>query len=102
MPDQPKFPFVLSGTFFLRLEFRRQPQLEGPLTTVWSAAVVVDDSRYPSFDVIVRAEASSDQPFSFSVEVLGRFGLADGITAPERSIIPEFLNDQGLFMLWPY
>jgi preprotein translocase subunit SecB len=102
MPDQPKYPFVLQGAFFVRLEFRRQPEIEGPLKTVWSATIRVDDSSYPKFDVGILAGASSDQPFSFTVELLGRYDIEQGVTAPERTTLPEFLSEQGLFMLWPY
>jgi hypothetical protein len=102
MQEQLKYPFVLLGAFFLRLEFRRQPVLEEPLKTVWSATIRVDDSAYPQFNVVILTEASADQPFSFTVEILGKFSVGEGMAAPERSILPNFLSDQALFMLWPY
>jgi preprotein translocase subunit SecB len=102
MADSPKYPFMLVGTFFLRLEFRRKPEIAPPLTTTWTATIRVDESSYPKFDVFVTAVASDDQPFSFTIELLGRFNVDEGMEAPTQAIIPEFLSNQALYMLWPY
>ena len=102
MPDQPRFPFTLVSTAFLRLEFRRQPVVPDALKTVWSATIRVDESKYPRFGVNILAEASTDQPFSFSVEIIGVFDIVAGMVQPDPAIIGEFLTERALFMLWPY
>ena len=102
MQEEPKFPFVLIGAFYVRFEFRRKPELTEPLATSWTATIRVDDSKYPLFDVVVLAEASLDQPFSFAVEVVGRFNVGETLSVPDRSILGEFLSERALFMLWPY
>ncbi len=102
MQELPKYPFELATAFFLRLEFRRSPHLEGPVTTVWSTTIRVDDRSYPSFDVSINVEASPNQPFSFTTELVGKFNVAQDMAAPPKNILAEFLSEQGIFMLWPY
>lgn len=104
MTQQIRFPFELREAFFVSLQFDRKPQVPDPLTFGVSAAVKVVADGFPELRVHLRIETlqAEDSPLTFHAEVIGLFGLLQGQPVPDRSIIPEFVNERALFLLWPY
>jgi preprotein translocase subunit SecB len=103
MTDELRFPFQLRNAFFKSLEFYRDSnlpkQFEFPITV--SINVHADD--FPArVQVNVKLETPDDGPLKLCVELIGLFVLVENHPAPDESILPDFINERALHMLWPY
>ncbi len=52
--------------------------------------------------LVLKVQTVEDQPLSFLLELIGLFDHVEELPAPDRSIIPDFINERALYMLWPY
>lgn len=96
--------FKLAGAFLLSVNFARAPEMqELPDLQIESQTkyIIEEPSRFHLF--LRMKTVSPEDTFSFSIELVGVFELVSGQEgALSRSEILEFVNDRGLFMLWPY
>lgn len=103
MPQKLRFPFRLSHAFFTSLKFFRNPEVPNELQLQLSTAVRVLEGNFPErLEIHLKLETLGEPPLMFSIELVGLFDLIEGEPEPERSIIPNFVNERALYMLWPY
>ena len=73
------------------------------LNLTFGVEVRVQEERFPdTLQVDIRLKTLEDQPLTMHAELVGLFSLVDGAPQPVRDIIPDFVNNQALHMLWPY
>lgn len=102
MPDTVRFPFKLDTAFFTTVSCKRSPSVPSELHTDFKVSLKIVDVNFPKLEIFLKLEAVGDQPVTFEVELVGIFLPLESQPAPDRSIIADFINEQALFMLWPY
>jgi preprotein translocase subunit SecB len=103
MTQEVQFPIRLSDAFFTSLQIRRMPNIPEPMEIAITLGVRVHSEQFPdSLQIDLKVETAPDQPLLLSLELVALFELIEGHTRPDRSIIPEFMNQRALYMLWPY
>ena len=98
-----KYPFRLDNAFFISLHFARVPEMPDQIELNLPAQLKVREENYPSrLQIDLKLETEDDSPLSLCLELVALFDLLEGYPEPERSIIPDFVNEQALHMIWPY
>ncbi len=103
MTQEIRFPFRLHNAIFTSLEFRRQPEMPEPLQLQLSTEIRIHDDKFPDrLQIDLRLKTPGEQPLKLFVELVSLFDLVEDQPKPDRSIIPDFINQQALYMVWPY
>lgn len=103
MDKNLRYPFKLNNAFFSTLKFSRPEKVpEETLPTSFEVKINVTEDNFPEhLQIRLRMETTPEVPFEICIELIGLFDLVEGHN-PDQSIIPDFLNERALFMLWPY
>lgn len=103
MDPRIRFPFLLERAFFKSVKFDREAEVPDPIELNFSVGLRVHEEHFPDgLQVDVKIETQGEQPLSIRLELIGMFSLVEGFPEPEPDIIPAFINEQALHMLWPY
>lgn len=103
MTEKLSYPFSLLTAFFISLQFMRKPEVPSGLTLAIEVGIKVTFENYPNqFQINLLLTSQKDAPIEFKLELVGLFEYKGTNPEADKEKIPEFLNNQGLFMLWPY
>lgn len=101
----PVYPFQLKQAFVIKSVFERAATIPDPLELKFHSSIRIEEEHYPKeFTIFLRTltEDIPDPSLKVFVELVGIFSLVEGNNEPDKSIIDDFLNQQALFMMWPY
>jgi preprotein translocase subunit SecB len=98
------YPFSLINAFFDCLEFQREDKVPPGTQTTFVAEIKVGLDNYPTqFQVNLRLKSQEENhPIKVNMELIGLFRYSGNDPSADKDRIIEFLNNRGLFMLWPY
>lgn len=103
MTQETRFPFRLEHAFFRTLEFHREPSVPPQLNVDFSVQIKVHSEQFPDrLEIDLKVETQEEQPLTFCLELIGIFTLVEGEPKPDREILPKFVNERALHVLWPY
>lgn len=103
MTQNVKFPLRLTHSFFKSLNFSRASELPEPLKVEIMAEIKVRHRNFPDqLQIDLKLETAEGQPLMFCIELVGLFNLVEDQPRPSREILPDFVNQRALHMLWPY
>lgn len=103
MTREIRYPLRLKNAFFTSLQLSRVPELPESLELNLDIQVAVNDKQFPDLlQIRLKLETPGEQPLMLSAELVGFFSRVEELPKPDRSIISDFVNEQGLHMLWPY
>lgn len=101
--EKVRFPFRLINAFFIALEARRPPEIQGTSELTFSIQIKVVDERFPErLQVNLKVETAANQKLTLKAELVGLFDLVEGQPAPDHGLISDFINERALFQMWPY
>jgi preprotein translocase subunit SecB len=97
------YPFDLTNTFFICLDFQRGSEVPPNLNIGVMAEMKVVDEHYPDhFQVNLKISSQNDTPIKFSLEMVGIFSYTGNQPDQDKNKFIDFLNDQGFLMIWPF
>ncbi len=97
------FPFRLEAAFFSLLHFSRQPTLPDNSQLSISTQLKVVDDEYPQkIQINLRVTTQKEQPIFFDIELIALFSHVKDQPLFSKENLQDFINQQALFMLWPY
>lgn len=103
MADQMQYPFQLIDVFFISFHCQRQPIIADPISIAVKISLKVVYDNFPELEVFLKVEnyETQTQSITFDAEVVGKFAPAPDQPKPDKNIIPDFIDDRALFILWP-
>jgi len=103
MTQEIRFPLRLQKAFFKSLQFKRSPTIPERSQLPISVLLRVLDKDFPdTLQIELKVETVGEQPLALSLELVGQFSQVEDRPKADRSVIPSFINEQALHMLWPY
>jgi hypothetical protein len=103
MTSEFNYPFHLINSFFILLDFQREPAVTPGVALTITAEVKVVIENYPKqLQVNLNISSLKDAPIRFHLELVGLFDYSGNNPDIDKYQIVEFLNNQGLFALWPH
>jgi preprotein translocase subunit SecB len=103
MAQEARFPIRLTDAFFSSLQFRRVPEMPDPLQVNFNVHVRVHGEQFPdNLQINLQVETLDDQPLMLSLELVGLFRVVGDRPGLDRSVLPDFVNERAIHMLWPY
>jgi hypothetical protein len=93
--------FALQETFFIRLNFKRGTTIPSPVEIPISAQVKVVDKDFPKIQINLQVSSLDPQPVNLDIEMVAVFNYVGGDLDRGRNLLPVFLRDKGLHMMWP-
>ena len=63
---------------------------------------VVEEDFPDSLQIGLKVETQAEQPVDICLELIGLFELVEEYDKPDKEILPDFINERALFMLWPH
>jgi hypothetical protein len=110
-PDSPQplpnnrlsYPFELANAFFVCIDLQRSLEVKANAVSEFTIQLKITLDKYPErVQVNIRTQPKEDAPIKFSLELVGIFNYTGNSPDADRSRINEFLNNQGILMLWQY
>jgi hypothetical protein len=103
MINKKSYPFNLTNSFFICLDIQRGPEVPPNLVLAITTEIKVVDIKFPDqFQVNLKVNSQNDDPIKFSLELVGLFSYTGNQPELDKNKFIDFLNDQGLYMMWPH
>jgi preprotein translocase subunit SecB len=103
MAEKLSYPFRLIKAFYVNLDFHRKPLVAPNVNLNIRIEFKATLDNYPK---VIQVNGSiltpEDTPIVFKIELVGLFEYIGKDTEKDKLLFPEFLGNQGIYMLWPY
>lgn len=94
--------FKLINTFFINLEFKRDPAIAPGVEMQFEIQLKIAELDFPKFQLNMLNITRSGSPIKMSIESVGIFEYQGEKTDKYHDLLNDFVKDEGLPLLWPY
>jgi len=103
MTEDKLYPLQLEDVFFSKIEFSRHHDIREDINIEYIVEInIIETDVHDKVQVNVRIHSKENKLIELLVELVSLFAPTAGKPMPERNKIFEFVNDRGIFILWPY
>jgi len=106
MNGKNKYPFYLENVILRKIDFFRGPEIINPpdnFELIFRVDVKVSKADFPKkIQINMRLVSKDDPNIKITMEIVGIFRLIKDTPEPDEDVIPAFVNERAMFILWPY
>lgn len=102
MTENIRYPFKLKNTFFINLEFKREPDITPGTLMQFELQIKVTELNFPEFQINMINTTRSGSPIKLSLESVAIFEYKGENSDQFHETVHEFITKEGFTLLWPY